>query len=138
MNPIFDTYRPEGFGSVSGYLFVENPADLIQFLKDAFYAQEINRVIRPDNGDIGNVILKIGTSCFMISQARGDFLGMRTAFYLYVKDVDTIHQRAVAHGATVVFEAADMDFGDRQSGVMDPSGNYWWISNRFEHKGYHE
>ncbi|MEM6345030.1 MAG: VOC family protein [Bacteroidota bacterium] len=138
MNPIFDTYRPDGFGTVNGFMFVEHPEALINFLKNAFYAEEINRVIRPENGDIGNVILKIGTSCFMISQASGSFLGMRTAFYLYVKDVDEIHQRAVEQGATVVFEAADMDFGDRQSGVMDPSGNYWWISNRFVEKGYHE
>jgi len=138
MNPIFDTYLPEGFSTVNGYLFVENPEELITFLKNAFYAEEINRSIRADNGDIGNVILKIGHSCFMISQARGSFLGMRTAFYLYVKDVDAIHQRAVEYGASVVFEAADMDFGDRQSGVMDPSGNYWWLSHRFDQKGYHE
>ena len=74
----------------------------------------------------------------MITQARGAFMGMRTAFYLYVDDVDAIHQRAIENGASVVFEAEDMDYGDRQSGVMDPSGNYWWISKRFDQKGYHE
>ena len=138
MNPIFQTYRPEGFGTVNGYLFVENPLELIDFLVNAFYAEEINRTLNPNNGDLANVILKIGTSCFMISQARGPFLNMRTAFYLYVDDVDDMHQRALAHGATAEFNPADMDYGDRQSGIKDPSGNYWWISKRLKEKGYED
>ena len=43
MNKIYDTYRPEGFGTVNGYLFAENPKELIEFLKKAFYAEEVNR-----------------------------------------------------------------------------------------------
>ena len=138
MNPIFNTYRPEGFGTVNGYLFVENPEELIDFLKNAFHAQEINRSINPKNGDIANVILKIGYSCFMVSQARAPFLNMRTAFYLYVDNVDAVHQRAVDLGATVEFEPMDMMYGDRQSGIIDPSGNYWWISKRLVQQGYHD
>ncbi|WP_394747427.1 VOC family protein [Spongiimicrobium salis] len=136
MKPIFNTYRPEGFGTVNGYLFVENPEELIVFLKKAFYAVEVNRSLHPESGDIANVILKIGDSCFMISQARGQFLHMRTAFYLYVDDVDKMHQRAIENGATVEFEPADMEYQDRQSGIIDPSGNYWWISKRLVEKGY--
>ncbi len=138
MNPIFETYRPDGFGTVNGYLFVENPSELIVFLKNAFYAEEINRSINPENGDIANVILKIGTSCFMISQARAPFLNMRTAFYLYVDNVDEVHKRAQEYGAKVEFEPEDMPYGDQQSGIIDPSGNYWWISKRLVEKGYHE
>lgn len=138
MNNVFNTFRPEGFGTVSSYLFVENPKELIRFLKNAFYAEELNRSINPNNGDLANVILKIGSSCFMISQARGQFLNMRTAFYLYVENVDEIHKRAVEHGAKVEYEPTDMEYGDRQSGIIDPSGNYWWISKRLEKKGYHE
>ena len=138
MNKIYDTYRPEGFGTVNGYLFAENPKELIEFLKKAFYAEEVNRSTNPENGDIANVILKIGTSCFMISQARGQFLNMRTAFYLYVANVDEMHKRAVENGAKVEFEPANMDYQDRQSGIIDPSGNYWWISKRLVEKGYNE
>lgn len=136
MNKIFDTYRPEGFGTVNGYLFVENPNELIDFLKKAFHAEEINYSTNPKNGDIANVILKIGTSCFMISQARGQFLNMRTSFYLYVDNVDEMHERAVENGAKVEFEPTDMDYQDRQSGIIDPSGNYSWISKRLVKKGY--
>lgn len=83
MYKILDTYLPEGFGTVNGYLFAENPKELIDFLKKAFYAEEINRSVNPKNGNLANVILKIGSSCFMISQAREQFSNMRTAFYLF-------------------------------------------------------
>jgi uncharacterized glyoxalase superfamily protein PhnB len=136
MNPVFNTYHPDGFSTVNGYLFVSNPQELIDFLKEAFYAEEKSRSIRPDNGDIGNCILKIGESCFMISQASGPFEGMRGAFYFYVNDVDAIYQRAIDNGAKSVFEAADMDYGDRQAGIEDVSGNYWWISRRLEEGDY--
>ena len=130
MNKIFDTYIPEGFNTISPYLLADNAEELIQFLKDAFYAEELNRSINPNNGDIANVILKIGYSKFMVSQGRGQYSNMRTAFYLYVNDVDALHKRAKEHGAKEEFPPAEMPYGDRQSGVVDPAGNYWWISER--------
>lgn len=138
MKNIFNTYIPEGFGTVNTYLFTEDPQQLISFLKKAFYAEEINRSIHPENGDISNCILKIGDSCFMISQAKGMFMSMSTALYLYVNDVDTVQANALAHGAEEIFAPADMDYGDRQGGVKDPAGNFWWISKRLVEKGYHE
>jgi uncharacterized glyoxalase superfamily protein PhnB len=136
MNKIFDTYRPEGFRTVNGYLFVENPEELIDFLKNAFYAEEINRSINPENGDIANVILKVGDSCLMISQAREQFLNMRAAFYLFVDNVEEMHNRAIEFGGIVEFDPSDMPYEDRQSGIIDPSGNYWWISKRLVNNGY--
>ena len=137
MKAIFDTYRPDGFTTVNSYLFTKNPTELINFLKAAFYAEEINRSLAPD-GAIGNCILKIGDSCFMITQARQPFLGMTTALYFFVEDVDKMYQNALSNGATSVFPPDDMDYGDRQGGIMDVSGNYWWISKRLENKGYEE
>lgn len=72
----------------------------------------------------------------MISQAAGQFEGMRTAFYLYVNDVDSLYEIALKHGAESVFPPSDMEFGDRQGGIVDPAGNYWWISKRLEEQGY--
>jgi len=138
MHSAFETYHPEGFSTMNSYLFVDDPSSLIEFLKKSFHAEEVNRSINPENGDIGNCILKIGDTNFMISQARGQFLNMRTAFYLYVNDVDAIYDHALANGARKEFAPADMDYGDRQAGVVDPSGNYWWISQRLIQKGYHE
>jgi uncharacterized glyoxalase superfamily protein PhnB len=134
VNPIFNTYLPDGFSTLNPYLFVENPRELINFLKDAFYAEEISRTMRGE--EIANVILKVGHNSLMISQARGEFLGMRTSLYLFVNDVDQMHQRALDHGAREVLKPADMDYDDRQSGIVDPSGNYWWISKRLVKGSY--
>ena len=134
MNKLFDTYIPDGFSTVNVYLFVSDPQGLINFLKNAFYAEELNRTLRGQ--DIANCILKIGHSCIMVSQAGGKFDGMRSANYLYVDDVDALHNRAVQFGAKEEFGPADMDYGDRQSGIEDPSGNYWWISKRLVKKAY--
>lgn len=138
MNEIFKTYRPKGFRTVNSYLFVENPEALIDFLKKAFYAEEINRSINPDNGDIANSILKIGDSCFMISQAREEFLGMKTSLYLFVDNVDAVYKRAIENKGKNVFEPTNMEYEDRQAGITDPSGNYWWISKRLIEREYHE
>ncbi|NNE75804.1 MAG: VOC family protein, partial [Pricia sp.] len=63
---------------------------------------------------------------------------MRASFYLYVNDVDVVYANAVAQGAESNFPPADMDYEDRQAGIKDPAGNYWWISKRLIEKGYHE
>lgn len=138
MEKVFQTYRPDGFHTVTPYLFVDKPQLLIDFLKNTFFAKEINCSINPINGDIANCILQIGDTCIMISQAREQFEGMRTALYLFVDDVETIHRKAVENGAKVEFEPNDMPYEDRQSGIIDPCGNYWWISKRHVKKGYHE
>ncbi len=135
MRALFNTYRPQGFHTINAYLFVPEPVEQINFLKKAFYAEEINRTTN-EKGEIANCILCIGDSCFMISQARGEFEGMRTSFYLFVNDVDKMYQHALNHGAESVFDPSDMSYQDRQAGVKDPAGNYWWISMRLENKPY--
>jgi uncharacterized glyoxalase superfamily protein PhnB len=82
MNSHFDTFHPEGFRSVNTYLFVKDHEGLIDYLTKRFFAEELNRVLRLDTGEIANVVLKIGDTCIMISQANGPFMGMRTAICL--------------------------------------------------------
>lgn len=136
MNSIYNTYRPPGFHTLNAYLFSEDPATLIYFLQQAFYAQEINRT--EEDGIIRNCILRIGDSCFMVSQETPPFLGMRTSFYLYTEDVDTLYRRALKHGAESVIEPMEMSYMDYQGGVKDPAGNYWWISKRMVEKPYQD
>ena len=49
---------------------------------------------------------------------------------------DRAVQTAVSHGAERILEPMDMDYGDRQGGVIDPSGNIWWISTRLVKEPY--
>lgn len=45
--------------------------------------------------------------------------------YVAVPDVDALHQRVAAHGATITRAIADTDYGSREFGVDDPDGNSW-------------
>ena len=133
---IYETYIPQGFSTLTTYIFCGDAPSLIKFLKNVFYASEVNRTVREDNGDIANCIIRIGQSCMMVAQASEHFANMHAATYLYTKDVDHLFARALEFGATSIFEPADMDYGDRQGGIQDPFGNYWWISQRLVKKGY--
>lgn len=58
------------------------------------------------------------------------FPAMPASYYLYVEDADAAMNKAIGAGATLIMEAADMPYGDRQGGVRDLCGNLWWISQR--------
>ena len=129
-------YIPEGFGTVFPYILVNRADEFVRFLKVVFDADELGRTELPD-GRIANVRIRIGTSSFMVSEVDGESLkAMPAAYYIYVDDVDGVLDRAVSHGATKMFDPADMPYGDRQAGITDPFGNIWWMSNRLVHEPY--
>ena len=122
---------PDGYHSVTPYLTVQGAAKLIDFLKQAFEAQEIERLTRPD-GAIGHAEVKIGDSIVMMGEAGGEWTPMPGAMYLYVNDVDATYKRALQAGAVSTMEPMDQFYGDRSAGVKDPSGNQWWIATHKE------
>lgn len=136
MESIYKTYLPKGFHNVNAYLFAADPETLISFLKEAFSAEEKNRSINEKTGDISNCIMQLGDSSIMIAQARGKYAEMKTAFYLFVSDVDQVYKKALECGARDEMEPMDMPYGDRQAGVVDPAGNIWWISMRLNADDY--
>lgn len=122
---------PEGYHSVTPYLTVQGVPTLIDFMKQAFEAQEIERVTRPD-GTVGHAEVKIGDSIVMMGEAGGEGQPMPGAVYLYVNDVDATYTRALRAGAVSTMEPMDQFYGDRSAGVKDPSGNQWWIATHKE------
>ncbi len=49
--------------------------------------------------------------------------------HLYVEDVDSLYERAVAAGAKVVMPLADQFWGDRYGVIEDPSGHRWALAS---------
>lgn len=76
--------------------------------------------------------LRIGDSIVMLGDVAGEFKPMRSTIHLYVNDADTVYRRALQAGATSVREPADQFYGDRNAGVEDPCGNFWWIATHKE------
>ena len=124
-------YKPEGFHSVTPYLTVQDAAKLLDFLKQAFGAEEIGRYPEP-NGRIAHACVKIGDSMIEMSDCTDEWPATPCSLHFYVPDVDAVYQRAVKAGGVSLREPADQFYGDRNAGVEDPEGNYWWIGTRVE------
>lgn len=122
---------PDGYHTITPYLVIQGAPRLIDFLKQAFEAQETERITQPD-GTIGHAEVRIGDSVVMMAEARGEWKPMPSAIYLYVNDTDAVYQRALQAGAISTMAPANQFYGDRSAGVQDPSGNQWWIATHQE------
>jgi PhnB protein len=122
---------PDGYHSVTPYLIVEGAPKLIDFVTEAFGAEERERMIRAD-GTIGHAEVRIGDSVVMLAEASAQWKPMPAAIYLYVPDTDAVYRRALEAGASSMMEPADQFYGDRNAGVKDPTGNLWWIGTHKE------
>jgi uncharacterized glyoxalase superfamily protein PhnB len=122
---------PDGFHTVTPYLLVSDAARLIEFVKQAFGAEEVHRSARPD-GQVLHAQVRVGDSAVMMGTVSGEWQPMAGSLYLYVPDTDATYRRALQAGGTSVMEPADQFYGDRNAGVKDPLGNVWWIATHIE------
>ena len=58
--------------------------------------------------------------------------GTPVTIHVYVEDVDTVFNKAVAAGAQVRMPLADMFWGDRYGQVTDPFGHSWSLATHKE------
>lgn len=123
---------PAGYHTITPYITVPDARAEIEFLKRAFGAQTTETLSEDSEGHIRHAELRIGDSMLMLGQARDQWKARPTGFYLYVEDCDAWYKRAMAAGAKSLMEPADQFYGDRNAGVEDPVGNYWWIGTRVE------
>jgi uncharacterized glyoxalase superfamily protein PhnB len=104
---------------------------MIDFLKKAFGAEDLGRFTSPE-GVIHHATLKIGSSHLELGEAQGPYQPMKSMFYLYVPDCDSLYRRAIAAGATSIMEPIDHPYGDRSGGVKDAFGNQWYIATHIK------
>jgi PhnB protein len=117
--------------TVTPYLKLPNSAALVEFLTKAFGAVEQGRLVKPD-GTLLHCEMLIGDSPVMVHESPPNWKGKPSTLYLRVADTDATYARAVAAGATPVFEPANMYYGARVACVTDVSGNDWWIAAEAE------
>jgi len=128
---------PPGFHTVTPYLIVQGAERLIEFLKQAFGAEEIYRSNQPD-GTIGHTEMQIGDSMIELAEGNERWQPRLCSLHLYVPDTDATYRRALEAGATSLMEPEDAFYGDRAAGVADPSGNHWFIATRQEELTHEE
>ena len=117
----------EGLRSVTPYLHPVHGAEVIEFLRKAFNAEETYRAQSPD-GVIHHAQVRIGDSMIGMGDAHGPYQPMPTTLHLYVPNTDSLYEQALSAGAESLQPPADQPYGDRSAGVRDPYGNRWFIA----------
>jgi PhnB protein len=130
---------PADYPGVTPYLAVDDAAAAIEFYKTGFGATEIMRLPGPD-GKIGHAEVKIGNAIVMIADEHPDadhrspktLGGSAVKLHMYVENVDSFFENAVAAGAKVLMPIADQFYGDRSGRLEDPFGHIWLVSTHIE------
>lgn len=121
---------PRGFRMVTPYLVAADGLALLEFIKQAFSAEETERVVMPTGVhaevQMGDTRLMMGGG-LPGKEFPADKL-QPNALHVYVEDVDAVTKRAVAAGATLIDEPRDQEYGERSSTLKDPAGNFWYIA----------
>lgn len=132
VNPI-----PEGYHSVTPWVISRDTARFLDFIRGAFGAEELGRVVS-DDGSIGHAEARIGDSVVLAFDAKKAWPDTPAFLRLYVADGDATYRQALGAGAISVTEMTNMPWGDRIGRVRDPVGNLWWIMTRIEDVGPEE
>jgi PhnB protein len=130
---------PEGYHTVTPYLFITNAAKAIEFYKTAFGAVELARLATPE-GKVAHAELQLGDSRIMLAEECAEWAtrspqslgGSAVCLMLYVEDVDRVVGQAVAAGATLPKPVEDQFYGDRSGSITDPFGHRWTIATHKE------
>jgi PhnB protein len=121
---------PDGYATVTPFISAKGLAKLLDFLKQAFGAEEVMRIPGP-GGSVMHAEINIGNSRLMLGEATQQ-PPTPGNFYLYVSDVDGVFKRALAAGATSQMPIDDQFWGDRMGTVKDAFGNTWSIATHKE------
>jgi PhnB protein len=129
---------PDGYSSVTPYLVVDGADRAIDFYKQAFGASEAYRL--DHEGKVAHAELKIGNSMIMIGEPMPNspyrdpisIGGSPVGLMIYVEDVDTVYQQAIAAGAREVRAVEDQFYGDRSGNLRDPFGHLWTVATHVE------
>jgi uncharacterized glyoxalase superfamily protein PhnB len=121
---------PKGYRTVTPYLVAQDGPAQMEFVKNAFGAEEMFRTVGTAGGLHGEV--RIGDSMLMIG---GGIPGREFrstpnthALHLYVPDCDAVYARSLQAGATSLDEPRDQEYGERSGSVKDAAGNLWYIA----------
>lgn len=130
---------PDGYHTATPYLIISGAAEAIDYYKKAFGATELLRMPAP-GGKIGHAEIKIGDSPIMLAdefpemgyKSPQTLGGSPVSIMIYVADVDTVFDQAVAAGGKVQRPVKDQFYGDRSGTLEDPFGHVWHIATHKE------
>jgi uncharacterized glyoxalase superfamily protein PhnB len=120
------SYVPEGLSPVTPFLHPIGAAGLIEFMTQAFAAEEISREQSPE-GMIHHAVVRIGNSMIEMGEAHGDAQPMPPAFFVYLENLEEAYARALSAGATSLQSPTTQAYG-RTAWVKDAWDNIWYLT----------
>jgi len=121
---------PSGFPTIP-ILATTRGNEMYAFLEQALEAELLDRHDAPD-GEPAYLTVRVGDSVISVMRPLDGAQPTRSAFYVYVADVELVYRRAINAGARSVQQPADAVHGDRMATVIDPFGNQWTVASRLE------
>ncbi len=130
---------PDGYPQVTPYLIVDGGEAAIRFYTKALGATE--RMRMPwTGGRIGHAELELGDSLIMLADENPEMgiLGPKAVggtpvtISVYVEDVDSVVERALAEGAKSLRPVENQFYGDRSGQFEDPFGHRWSVATHVE------
>ena len=115
------------------YLYYEDAGEAIEFMERAFDF-EIEFAFRdPNSNDVLHATMKTGGGTIFVGPGMEAFGTqgtpksevVSTMTYVFVKDVDSHCEKAIAEGAILRSELHEHFGGNRQYTVSDPGGQRW-------------
>lgn len=130
---------PDGYPRVSPYLYVAGASAAIDFYCDVLGFTERMRMDAP-NGKIGHAEVELGDAVIMLCDEMPEMgaLGPKAvggspiSMTMYVEDVDTVFDRAIAAGSRALQPVEDQFYGDRSGTFQDPFGHTWTVMTHVE------
>lgn len=115
-------------GIVTPYLVVAHGRALLEFVKRAFDASEVECHLRAD-GSLQHAEVRIGASVIMMGETQLAGAPRPGTLHVRARDVDAVYGRAIAAGATSLREPTDQANVGRMAAVADPEGNHWYFAS---------
>ena len=122
-------FKPDGYTSVAPYLTVNGVQGTIDFLIRVFDAQPL-RMIPNSEGNVAHGEVRIEDTVVMLTDAVEGWPAIPSHVHIYVEDVDTIFERALSAGATIVKRPVRDGDADKRGGFTDAGGTTWWVSTQ--------
>lgn len=119
---------PEGYQAVMPYLILKNAEAFIDFTQKVFDAKVLSRHLREDGKTVQHAEVQINGSVIMCAERTEEYPPQNSNLFIYVDDADEAYEAALQNGSTSVQALSDEDYG-RACGIMDPTGNTWWITS---------
>ena len=125
-----NSYKPQGYNSLSPYLIVDEAQKLVDLLISIFEAQELRR-FEDERGKIAHVELKLDDSILMIADSTPDFPARKVMMHLYVPDVQATFETAISNGCEIIEKPTLREHDpDIRGSFYDFAGNYWAIGTQ--------